>query len=119
MVPTHETDPVQLVDDKHESTVDEVEQAKDLSKSFGDHAVGNAFLVGADGRVRRIPVPSSDPNDPLNFLPWQKYGVIICCCWFCKFREILFYLDALLTLFISHHVTIAVWWPWCHPKHLL
>lgn len=74
-----------IMDDKHDSNVDEVEKATDLSKSTGDHAVGNALLVGGDGHIRRIPVPSSDPNDPLNFLPWQKYGVIVCCCWFCKF----------------------------------
>ena len=50
-----------------------------------DHAVSSALLVGTDGHVRKIPVPSDDPNDPLNFLKWQKYGIIICCCWFCKF----------------------------------
>jgi hypothetical protein len=29
-------------------------------------------------------VPSSDPNDPLNFSRSRKIGIIIACCWFCK-----------------------------------
>ena len=76
--------PAQVTDDKLNATVDEVEKAA----RFADgHAVGSALLVGRDGHVRRIPVPSADPNDPLNFLPWQKYGVIVCCCWFCKLSD--------------------------------
>ncbi|KAK4044094.1 major facilitator superfamily domain-containing protein [Parachaetomium inaequale] len=46
------------------------------------HIEGNALLVSKDGEIRKIPVPSSDPNDPLNFRPWEKYAVIFCCCWF-------------------------------------
>jgi hypothetical protein len=46
------------------------------------HIEGNALLVNKDGEIRKIPVPSSDPNDPLNFLPWEKYAVVFCCCWF-------------------------------------
>lgn len=46
------------------------------------HVEGNALLVNKDGEIRKIPVPSSDPNDPLNFRPWEKYGVVFCCCWF-------------------------------------
>jgi hypothetical protein len=46
------------------------------------HIEGNALLVNKDGEIRKIPVPSSDPNDPLNFRPWEKYGVVFCCCWF-------------------------------------
>jgi hypothetical protein len=46
------------------------------------HIEGNAILVNKAGEIRKIPVPSSDPNDPLNFRPWEKYGVVFCCCWF-------------------------------------
>jgi hypothetical protein len=46
------------------------------------HIEGNAILVNKDGEIRKIPVPSADPNDPLNFRPWEKYGVVFCCCWF-------------------------------------
>lgn len=46
------------------------------------HIEGNALLVNKKGEIRKIPVPSSDPNDPLNFRPWEKYGLVFCCCWF-------------------------------------
>lgn len=46
------------------------------------HIEGNALLVNKDGEIRKIPVPSSDPNDPLNFRPWEKYALVFCCCWF-------------------------------------
>lgn len=71
------------VDQKHGA---EVIYSEDLKPSqndgHGDHVRGNAFLVHEDGQVRKIPVPSSDPNDPLNLRRWEKYGVIFCCCWF-------------------------------------
>lgn len=53
-----------------------------LEKGQGDHVKGNALLVRNDGQIRKIPVPSDDPNDPLNFRPWEKRGLIFCCCWF-------------------------------------
>jgi hypothetical protein len=39
-------------------------------------------LVDAAGSIQRLPVPSADPNDPLNFTLWEKTGVIVSCCWF-------------------------------------
>jgi hypothetical protein len=39
-------------------------------------------LVDAAGDIQRLPVPSADPNDPLNFTLWEKTGVIVSCCWF-------------------------------------
>lgn len=44
---------------------------------------GNALLVDKHGNVRKVPVPSSNPNDPLNFKTWEKWAVILTCCWFC------------------------------------
>ena len=49
-------------------------------------ATGNALLVSRDGEVRRLPIPSSNPNDPLNFTKWEKFGVILSCCWFCMLQ---------------------------------
>ncbi|KAK5722298.1 hypothetical protein LTR15_005527 [Elasticomyces elasticus] len=46
------------------------------------HIAGSALLIDRDGRVRKLPIPSSDPNDPLNWKKWEKAAVIFCCCWF-------------------------------------
>ena len=54
------------------------------SANHTDHAEGNALLIDKHGAVRKVPVPSSNPNDPLNFRPWEKWGVIVTCCWFCE-----------------------------------
>lgn len=42
------------------------------------------LLVDDAGAIQRLPVPSDDPNDPLNFTVWEKTGVIVSCCWFCE-----------------------------------
>jgi hypothetical protein len=46
---------------------------------------GDLNLLDEDGNTRRIPIPTSDPNDPLNFSKWQKFGILISCCWFSIF----------------------------------
>lgn len=46
-------------------------------------------LVDETGEVQRLPVPSNDPNDPLNFTTWEKFGIILSCCWFCELIIIL------------------------------
>jgi hypothetical protein len=48
------------------------------------HAAGNALLIASNGTIRKLPIPTSDPNDPLLFTKWQKLGIIVSCCWFCK-----------------------------------
>ena len=58
--------------------IDFVEDVEPHYKKNGD------ILVDAAGSVQRLPVPSDDPNDPLNFTAWEKSGVIVSCCWFCK-----------------------------------
>jgi hypothetical protein len=50
---------------------------------------GNVDLLDGDENVRRIPVPSADPNDPLNMNKWRKLGIIITCCWYSIFSLIL------------------------------
>lgn len=67
-----------LIDIKHDVDVQHV----DVQNDKHGHVGGNALLVNKEGKVRRIPVPSSDPNDPLNFRPWEKYAIVFCCCWF-------------------------------------
>ena len=62
----------------------------EFSEENKTETAGEILLVsGPDDAVRLIPVPTSDPNDPLNFSKWRKAGVTITCCWFCK----LFVLD--------------------------
>lgn len=50
---------------------------------------GDLQLINTTGEIRRIPIPSSDPNDPLNFSKWRKLGILICCCWFSIFSLVL------------------------------
>lgn len=47
-------------------------------------SAGDVVLMNSMGEVRHVPIPSSDPNDPLNFSKYRKLGVLVCCCWFCK-----------------------------------
>ncbi|KAJ5673039.1 MFS general substrate transporter [Penicillium longicatenatum] len=39
-------------------------------------------LVDSSEEIRRLPIPSKDPNDPLNFPFIAKLGIIVSCCWF-------------------------------------
>ena len=47
-------------------------------------SAGNVVLMNSMGEIRRVPIPSSSPNDPLNFSKYRKLGILVCCCWFCK-----------------------------------
>ncbi|WZH44346.1 major facilitator superfamily domain-containing protein [Fusarium acuminatum] len=58
------------------------EKARAHPNRRNGHIEGNALLVDRQGEIRKIPIPSSDPNDPLNFRPWEKWGLVFCCCWF-------------------------------------
>lgn len=44
--------------------------------------IGDALLVTHDGLVQKLPIPSTDPNDPLNYSKWEKLGIAVSCCWF-------------------------------------
>jgi len=46
----------------------------------GGHTLGSTLLVTTEGHVRRIPVPTNDPNDPLHFSKWKKVGIVFSCC---------------------------------------
>lgn len=47
------------------------------------------ILVDADGLVQRLPVPSKDPNDPLNYSWMEKASIIVSCCWFCELLRLI------------------------------
>lgn len=59
------------------------------SKLQPPKSTGDVHLIDENGQVRRIPIPSLDPNDPLNFSKWRKLGIIVCCCWFSVFSLVL------------------------------
>jgi hypothetical protein len=59
----------------------------DTEADEANHISGDALLVGSEGGIRRLPIPSSDPNDPLNFPKWMKMGIIISGCWFGKLSK--------------------------------
>ncbi|KAJ5992335.1 MFS general substrate transporter [Penicillium sp. IBT 35674x] len=50
--------------------------SSDVSSGHSD------VLVDSSGEIRRLPIPSKDPNDPLNFSFAAKLGIIVSCCWF-------------------------------------
>lgn len=69
---------------KDTNTVEAFEYAE-VSKPDVSKPTGDVTLLDAAGHVRRVPTPSSDPNDPLNMDKWRKLGVIVTCCWFSIF----------------------------------
>lgn len=67
------------------STNDQKPQVEFLEE-VGIKEAKQDVLIDETGAVQRLPVPSNDPNDPLNFTRWEKFGIILSCCWFCKTR---------------------------------
>lgn len=47
-------------------------------------ASGEVLLVSEE-QIRFLPIPTSNPNDPLIFTKWRKLGITITCCWFSVF----------------------------------
>jgi len=78
------TDVVNTADKAAQLHVEDLDEKREVADG-PSHVEGNALLIGADGTIRKLPVPSSDPNDPLNFSSWQKLGILVACCWFCKY----------------------------------
>lgn len=64
--------------------IDHIEEAglKTKFNVANNNATGNTLLITADGQLQKVPIPSADPNDPLNFSFWEKTGVVVSCCWF-------------------------------------
>ena len=38
--------------------------------------IHGVVLYQGDGHIQRLPVPSSDPNDPLNFSGWRQHLIL-------------------------------------------
>ncbi|KAF2227129.1 major facilitator superfamily domain-containing protein [Elsinoe ampelina] len=74
-----------------EKVAADVEQLEvlDKAKAQANGGSGDVQLIGEDGNIRRIPIPSSDPNDPSSFSKWRNLGVLIACCWFSIFSLVL------------------------------
>jgi hypothetical protein len=61
-----------------------IEQVEDVERKSHQPA-GDLHLLDEHGNTRRIPIPTGDPNDPLNFGKVQKLGILVSCCWFSIF----------------------------------
>lgn len=60
-----------------------VELTEDIHNDLKSTVIDKSQLVSNAGEILKLPVPSQDPNDPLNFTFWEKTGIICSCCWFC------------------------------------
>lgn len=69
--------------DAKEVSTHEVE-SMGSDKASRPHANAGEVVLISHGEVRRIPIPTNDPNDPLNMNKWRKAGVLLTCCWFCE-----------------------------------
>lgn len=68
------------MDDKAASDVSQLEYGPHGDKPL---KIDGDVLLVTGSEVQRVPVASSDPNDPLNYAKWRKMGVLITTCWFC------------------------------------
>lgn len=72
------------IDNKKAASSQHEEDIRAAESANPQHVEGNALLVDKHGQIRRLPIPSDSPNDPLNWTKWEKSAVIFCCCWFCE-----------------------------------
>ncbi|KAI0019603.1 major facilitator superfamily domain-containing protein [Xylariomycetidae sp. FL0641] len=54
-------------------------------QSHGGGGGGDVVLLDEGNQIRRIPIPTDDPDDPLNWPTWRKMGIVGTCCWFAIF----------------------------------
>ncbi|KAH7033539.1 major facilitator superfamily domain-containing protein [Microdochium trichocladiopsis] len=73
---------VEAHSDYFEDHVEDNLKPDQAAPSSKGHVEGNALLFNKDGEIRKIPVPTDDPNDPLNFRKWEKYAIVFVSCWF-------------------------------------
>jgi hypothetical protein len=59
------------------------------------HVLGTVDLY-VNGKRKLVPVPSPDPNDPLNMPPWKKWMAVASLC-LCKSSFVLILQDCMLT----------------------
>lgn len=43
---------------------------------------GSVYLVDSDGSILKLPIPSDDPNDPLQWSKWKRTGALFCIIFF-------------------------------------
>lgn len=43
---------------------------------------GSVYLVDSDGSILKLPIPSDDPNDPLQWSKWKRTGALFCITFF-------------------------------------
>ena len=65
------------------SAIDQKPQIESLEAVEPEGTKGHV-LIDDTREVHRLPVPSINPNYPLNFSKWEKFGVVFSCCWFCE-----------------------------------
>lgn len=69
------------MDNKDAPDLDHIEALKPATVPAQNY--GDVLLVTSQD-VRRIPVPTDNPNDPLNSRPFKKFMIVANCCWFGK-----------------------------------
>lgn len=69
------------MDKKDSPDLDHVEALKPATVPV--QSQGDVLLVTSED-VRRVPVPTDNPNDPLNSKPFKKLMIVANCCWFGK-----------------------------------
>jgi hypothetical protein len=58
-----------------------VEQGShDSSYNDATHNVLGTVDLYVNGKRKLVPVPSADPNDPLNMPPWKKWLCVVSLC---------------------------------------
>jgi hypothetical protein len=55
---------------------------KQLQISELEHVEGTVRLIDDAGRIRKIPVPSNDPTDPLTWSSWRRSLILASLCLF-------------------------------------
>ncbi|KIW05425.1 uncharacterized protein PV09_03935 [Verruconis gallopava] len=93
-------------------TIDKLEDCNSVTKhedqNLNERTTGDVLLVTKTNHVRRIPVPTNDPNDPLNFNKWRKLGIVVTCCWFSIFSILSLsgtgtFMNTLYEMYGAHH----------------
>jgi hypothetical protein len=55
---------------------------KVLGPQEAEQVEGTVRLFDSQGQVRKIPIPSNDPSDPLTWSLWKRSLVLLCICVF-------------------------------------
>ena len=64
---------------EHEASVKEVQDLKQNTLEV-EHVEGTVRLFDSNGHIRKIPIPSDDPADPLSWSGWKRCLVLLSLC---------------------------------------